>query len=250
MSPFVPIPPRELPRPVAVVLSLVAGCVDAFTFLGLFGFFIAQVTGSFVFVGTSLVSGAALSLAQLAAVPIFFAGGVAAVLAASLAARLRRSPLACTLGLEVLLLLAMTVAAGIGAPFDSADQSLGLAVAALGIAAMGVQSAQVRLLIKGAPSTNVMTMNTTQLAIDATQVLLASSRWRRRADNDNEAAAIAPIRRRLADTVLLMLAFFVGTVAGALVFRASGFAGLAVPLFILAALWGWAIAADTGGGTR
>jgi uncharacterized membrane protein YoaK (UPF0700 family) len=244
MRPFAPLPQREVPQSVAFVLSLVAGCVDAFTFLGLFGFFIAQVTGSFVFVGSSLVTGTALGAAQLMAGPIFFAAGVAATLTAALAGRLNRSPLVWTLALESLLLAGMTVAAAFGAPFDSPDQSLGLAVAVLGLATMGVQSALVRLLIRGAPSTNVMTMNTTQIAVDVTQVMLASWPWRRRADNDNEAAGIAPIRRRLAITVLLMLGFSVGTIAGALIYQTSGFDGLLLPLVALFGLWGWAVAAE------
>jgi len=45
-----------------------------------------------------------------------------------------------------------------------------------GLAAMGVQSASVRLLAHSAPSTNVMTTNTTQFAIYAMQLLLGRSR--------------------------------------------------------------------------
>jgi uncharacterized membrane protein YoaK (UPF0700 family) len=40
--------PPPLPRAVPPLLSLVAGYVDSITFLALFGFFAAQVTGSFV----------------------------------------------------------------------------------------------------------------------------------------------------------------------------------------------------------
>lgn len=241
MPPFAPISQLELPRAVPIALGLVAGYVDAFTFLGLFGFFIAQMTGSFVFVGTSLVAGPALGLAQLMAVPVFFVAGVATTLIIVLTGHFGRSPLVWGLGLECLLLAAMTVVSISGAPFDSSDQLPGFLVAMLGIAAMGVQSAQVRLTIKGAPSTNVMTTNTTQLAIDATQVALASWRWRPRADNDNEAAALMPIRRRLVGTALPMLGFFLGTLAGALAYGAVGFAGLVLPLALLAGLWGWAV---------
>jgi len=40
-----------VPRPITVVLSVVAGYVDSCTYLGLFGVFVAQVTGSFVLAG-------------------------------------------------------------------------------------------------------------------------------------------------------------------------------------------------------
>jgi uncharacterized membrane protein YoaK (UPF0700 family) len=50
-------PPREaaLPRWVPALLSFVAGYVDIYTFLALFGLFVAQVTGSFVTAGAQLV---------------------------------------------------------------------------------------------------------------------------------------------------------------------------------------------------
>ena len=53
-------PSREvvpLPRLVPATLSFVAGYVDSYTFLALFGLFVAQVTGSFV-IGATAVPGA------------------------------------------------------------------------------------------------------------------------------------------------------------------------------------------------
>ena len=62
---------------------------------------------------------------------------------------------------------------------------------------MGVQSGLVRLLIKGSPSTNVMTTNTSQLAVDATELFL-TARARRRAPHDAALAAEhAYVRERL-----------------------------------------------------
>src|SRR5258707_7649680 len=71
----------EPPRAVPILLAAVAGWVDACTFLGLFGFFVAQVTGSYVLAGAHWVAGWPGAAAVLA-VPVFFAGGVAATLAA------------------------------------------------------------------------------------------------------------------------------------------------------------------------
>jgi uncharacterized membrane protein YoaK (UPF0700 family) len=48
--------PIAVPRQIPVVLSVVAGYVDSCTYLGLFGVFVAQVTGSFVFAGASFIS--------------------------------------------------------------------------------------------------------------------------------------------------------------------------------------------------
>src|ERR1700719_3885933 len=49
---------REAPLPKAVpmLLSFVAGYVDSYTYLALFGLFAAQVTGSFVIAGAELVT--------------------------------------------------------------------------------------------------------------------------------------------------------------------------------------------------
>src|SRR5262249_32831447 len=49
-------PEMPLPRWVPALLSFVAGYVDIYTFLALFGLFVAQETGSFVTAGAELVT--------------------------------------------------------------------------------------------------------------------------------------------------------------------------------------------------
>jgi uncharacterized membrane protein YoaK (UPF0700 family) len=44
-----------VPWPIPVVLSIVAGYVDSCTYLGLFGVFVAQLTGSFVLAGMQFI---------------------------------------------------------------------------------------------------------------------------------------------------------------------------------------------------
>ena len=112
------------------------------------------------------------------------------------------------------------------------DQPAAASVALFGLAAMGVQNAFVRLHVKGAASTNVMTTNTANLAIDAAHVLAAA--WLARfpaamsAPADREQA-----RRRLAETAPIVLAFLAGTISGTLACRAFGFACLALPRALL-----------------
>src|SRR5262245_64464977 len=91
----------ETPRAVPILLAAVAGFVDACTFLGLFGFFVAQVTGSYVLVGAHPVAGPP-GATVLLAVPVFFAGGVAATLAAIVGHAVARRALAAALALEPL----------------------------------------------------------------------------------------------------------------------------------------------------
>jgi uncharacterized membrane protein YoaK (UPF0700 family) len=61
----------SVPRPIPVLLSFVAGYVDSCTYLGLFGAFVAQVTGSFVLAGSLFVKSEPGALAKLLAIPFF-----------------------------------------------------------------------------------------------------------------------------------------------------------------------------------
>jgi uncharacterized membrane protein YoaK (UPF0700 family) len=236
-------PPATEPPPAApILLALVAGFVDACTFLGLSGLFVAQVTGSYVLVGARPVAGWPGLVAVLAA-PAFFAGGVAATLAA-IAGQAARRPLAAALALETLLLagFAATFAA---APAGVADTATVVA-SMLGLAAMGVQSAAVRLLMRGAASTNVMTTATSQIAIDATHLAWA---WLRHGNGSPETARQREdCRRRLASGLPLPLAFLLGTLLGAAGFVHVGFPALAAPVAIVGALAVWAGRRDGGRG--
>lgn len=77
MDDMLPFRSIAVPWPIPVVLSFVAGYVDSCTYLGLFGVFVAQVTGSFVLAGTQFVRSEPGALAKLLAVPSFFLAGVA-----------------------------------------------------------------------------------------------------------------------------------------------------------------------------
>jgi uncharacterized membrane protein YoaK (UPF0700 family) len=237
--------PTEPPPAAPVLLALVAGFVDACTFLGLFGLFVAQVTGSYVLVGARPVVGWP-GLVAVLAVPVFFTGGVAATLAAIAGQAVARRPLAAALALETLLLIgfAATFAA---APSHAAGTSAVIA-SLFGLAAMGVQSAAVRLLMRGAASTNVMTTSTTQIAIDATQLAWA---WLRRQDGAAEAARQREAsRRRLRSALPLPLAFLLGTLLGAFGFARMGYPVLAAPVVVVGALTWWAGRWEGGGPGR
>jgi uncharacterized membrane protein YoaK (UPF0700 family) len=237
----------EPPRPVAILLATVAGFVDACTFLGLFGLFVAQLTGSYVFVGTSLIASGWPGATVLLAVPVFFAAGVAATLVATTAAANGLPALACGLLLETVLIAGFATLMVLGAPFPTPPPAAAFAAALFGLAAMGVQSALVRLLLRGVASTNVMTTNTTQIAIDATQAALTAAltwRLRRGGDLDPELARQhSTTCRRLADGVPLPLAFFAGTALGALGYETAGPWVLALPTAVAGALTLWAVRA-------
>jgi uncharacterized membrane protein YoaK (UPF0700 family) len=204
------------------LLALVAGAVDATTFLALFGLFVAQVTGSFVIVGARIVTGDPISPTPMLAIPLFFAAGVVAGLLAT-GQRRAHNALALSLGLEALLLSGYMLTGLAAGPFTSGSTPMAVLTAGLGLLAMGVQSAAVRLNLRGVPSTNVMTTNTTQLAIDVTQWVMA----RRRASGQIADAAAHAMQTeaaaRIAALAPIMGAFLIGSLAGGVGFAALGF---------------------------
>jgi uncharacterized membrane protein YoaK (UPF0700 family) len=215
-----------------VALGYVAGYVDGCTFVALFGLFVAQVTGSFVAVGDIFAAGRNSALLTLLAIPAFILGAaVASAVSTILRHRgLRASPI--LLGLESVLLAAMMATALLAGERRDPDQPAALLVGMFGLSAMGVQNAFVRLHAKGAPSTNVMTTNTGNLAIDAAHVLAVA--WLARFPSATSAPPDADqARSRLAKTAPVVLAFLTGTVCGTLASRAWGFACLALPLALL-----------------
>src|SRR6266436_4757564 len=211
------------PRPPAIVpplLSFTAGFIDSFTVLALFGLFVAQVTGSFVLA----------------------AAAMATTILAVLLERRGRAALTWVLGLECAVLTGFLLTALIGRPLANPNAASVTAASLLGLFAMGTQSATVRLLMKDVASTNVMTTNTTQIGIDATELLLAWQARRRAPADAAVAAAYDAARARFGALFAIMLGFLVGTAAGALAYVAIGAWGLLLPLAIMYATLAWASA--------
>jgi uncharacterized membrane protein YoaK (UPF0700 family) len=231
--------PVTVPRPVPELLSFIAGYVDATMFLGLFGIFVAQMTGSFVLVGTQFVAPEHGLAVKLWGIPVFFlAGCVATGLAVATGEHGERAALAWVMGLECTLLTALT-AVLLAVKVTSMDATAAQAAALLGLAAMGVQSAMVRLLMSGVASTNVMTTNTTQLAIDSTLVLIEV--WQRKS-RSAVSPGIRAARERLSGTLPIAVGFVLGTAAGALSYAIAEFMTLLIPVVISYALLAWMVA--------
>ena len=222
-----------VPTAVPALLAFVAGYVDSCTFLAFTGLFVAQMTGSFVVAGSELVAKNDGFLIKVLAIPVFFAAGVlTTVIVRALGSDSRRA-LVATLVFEAVLL------AGLACVDVSSGGTTVTSVAVLfDLSAMGVQSATVRLLLVQYGSTNVMTTNTTQLAIDLTDMLLASRR------NPRDAAwglSYERARIALARVAPIMLGFVAGTVAGGLAYTSIGLNGLVFAVGIVAILAIWAV---------
>jgi uncharacterized membrane protein YoaK (UPF0700 family) len=231
--------PAPLPRAVPPLLSLVAGYVDSITFLALFGFFAAQVTGSFVVAAAELVVDDRGVAAKMLAIPAFMVG--AGIAAAIIIVRrgTKRSSLPLVFALEALLLAAFVALMLYAWPISDPDAWLGASAGLLSAAAMGVQSALVRLLLRGVPQTNVMTGNSTQLAIDATELIYARLRPARVAADPGLAQQIAEARKRFATVFAILMGFLVGALAGALAFATGGPWSACLAIVIVAGLIAW-----------
>jgi uncharacterized membrane protein YoaK (UPF0700 family) len=225
-----------VPRSIPVVLSVVAGYVDSCTYLGLFGVFVAQVTGSFVFAGALFISVEPGALAKLLAIPAFFLAGVCVTVLVHPLRERPRDALARSLGFECLLLVGFATSCLAGMPFRNIDAPALVVALLFGMAAMGAQSALVRLLMRSVATTNVMTTNTTLLAINAAEILLGLFERRKvgstRASNPNYAQA------KIEFVALLptVLGFFLGTALGAIAYINVGLPCVLLAIFPVGAL--------------
>jgi uncharacterized membrane protein YoaK (UPF0700 family) len=235
---------REIPLPktVPMLLSFVAGYVDSYTYLALFGLFAAQVTGSFVIAGAEVIThdyGIAGKL--LAIVAFVLAAAVTAALIGLAREAGRAAMLPWMLALEAALLAVFTTMLLFGPPIQNARDRYGIAAGVIAAMAMGTQSVLVRLLMKGVPQTNVMTGNMTQLGIAITELIMA----RRRFDHSQHGADAVRDYEAVRDQLLIVLScatgFLVGAAAGAVAFATTNVRGALLAVAIVAALALWAL---------
>jgi uncharacterized membrane protein YoaK (UPF0700 family) len=104
-------------------------------------------------------------------------------------------------------LLASCLGFGVGfGPFADPNSGVAVFVGMLGVAAMAMQNAAVRLALPGHPTTAVMSTNATQLAVDLAMLARCLS----------QPTNISKIRSRADVTTLAVLGFVVGVVACAI----------------------------------
>jgi uncharacterized membrane protein YoaK (UPF0700 family) len=233
----------EAPVPLLmpVLLSFVAGYLDSYTYLSLFGLFAAQVTGSFVIAGAEFVTsdfGIAGKLIAIAA----FVTAAAVTAAFCIAARDgQRAVLPAMLGLETLLLAIFVGFMLFGPAVRDARDWHGIVAGVFAAMAMGAQSVLVRLLMKDIPQTNVMTGNMTQLGIAATELIMARRRFDHSRHGNTAVRDFAQARDRLVTVLSIALGFLAGAAAGALAFATTGVHGALAAVVIVGALALWAL---------
>jgi uncharacterized membrane protein YoaK (UPF0700 family) len=233
-------PPLAMP----VLLSFVAGYVDSYTYLALFGLFAAQVTGSFVIAGAELVTRDYGIAGKLLAIIAFIAAAALTTALIMLVRQGERTTLAHMLMLEAALLAIFAVMILFGPPIKDARDWHGIAAGLFAASAMGAQSVLVRLLMKGMPQTNVMTGNMTQLGIAVTELLFARRRLQRSDYSAADIAEFEKVRAQLVIVLSIALGFLLGAAIGAVAFAATGLRGALLAVAIVAGLAGWALARE------
>jgi uncharacterized membrane protein YoaK (UPF0700 family) len=232
----------QVPLLMPVLLSLVAGYLDSYTYLSLFGLFAAQVTGSFVIAGAEFVTsdyGIAGKLIAIAAFVVAAAVTAALVIAAR---ETRYAALPWMLVLETLLLASFAAIMVFGPTVRDARDWHGILAGVFAAMAMGTQSVVVRMLMKDIPQTNVMTGNMTQLGIAVTELIVARRRFDHARHGGTAVRDFADARGRLVVVLTITVGFLAGAAAGAVAFAATGLHGALAAVAIVGALALWALA--------
>jgi uncharacterized membrane protein YoaK (UPF0700 family) len=166
--------------PLLLLLTVATGAVDAVSYLKLGHVFVANMTGNVVFLGFALAGASGLSTpASLIALGAFLAGGLAGGRLGSARAEHRGLLLRDTLALQLMLVAAAVVAAGLGGA--APDEATRYAMIVLLAVAMGIQNATVRRLAVPDLTTTVLTMTLTGVAADSRLARGPGSRIARRA---------------------------------------------------------------------
>lgn len=164
-------PPLGL-RPIAMLLSMVAGAVDAIGFLLLFRMFVAHMSGNTAALGAYLGEGEwIMAFNHLFPIPLFLAGIVTGtVLNEILARREVRARFACVAAVEVLLLV-LFMLFGFNVYSDGAlrpESALAFySLAALLVLAMGLQNATLRGVSRSDVHTTYVTGTLNNLALQS-----------------------------------------------------------------------------------
>jgi uncharacterized membrane protein YoaK (UPF0700 family) len=209
---------------IAALLGFVAGFVDTAGFLGLQGLFTAHVTGNFVTLGAALVLGTHGVVAKLLALPEFILVVALARLAGTALAARRWPTVRFLLIAKVVLLIVFFVLAVSLGPFPDSDAPAALAAGFAGVAAMAVQNAVQRIHLGSLPPSTLMTGNTTQVVLDAVDLMRGAARDQ------------APAVRARFHRMLRAIAWFAaGCGIAAALYAFVGFWCLAVPAAVGAA---------------
>ena len=211
--------PETKQPPMLWLLSFNGGFVDTAGFIGLQGLFTAHVTGNFVTLGAALVFGTKGVIAKLIALPEFMAVIAIAHLAGPVLTARGLPTLRIMLIAKVLFLIAFFVLAVTLGPFPDSDAPPALMTGFCGIAAMALQNGIQRVHLTHLPPTTLMTGNTTQVMLDAVDLMMG------RGDQ-------AAMRARFRRMSVSIIGFAGGCAVAAVLYAFVGFWCLCVPVAV------------------
>jgi len=207
--------------PIAALLSFNSGFVDAVGFFGLQGLFAAHVTGNFVTMGATLVFGTQGIIGKVLVLPEFVVI-VALTRLAGLSLAARQKPVVRTLlSLDLIFLFGFFICAIFYGPFPDADSPTALATSFMAVAAMAILNAVQRVYLTDVPPITIMTGNTTQVSLDAVDLL-----------RERDPGKNAVVRTRLIRALNSIFFFALGCATGIVLYFHIGFWALAVSTIV------------------
>ena len=212
------------------VLSLIAGSMDALSFLGLGGLFTAHITGNLVILAAHVAAGGTAQAAPMLSVPVFMAALFLARLLAGGIEKMGRNSLRPLLLLQLLFLVGcLAICATLGSDFDPNGATATIACM-IAVCALGIQNALVQVSLCGVPATAVVTTNLSRFTTDIGTILLGEG-----------PSTVAQARRRAGRLWPSILGFIVGCGVGAFSEARMALTAVALPtglaLIALAMTW-------------
>ena len=218
---------------IAFTLSFISGFVDTAGFIALGGVFTAHVTGNFVLAGASLVrSNTEGVFAKLAMFPIFVAAVGLSYWLACFMEKKNKNALFVLMILEAVFLLAFAAVGFYFQPESSlkmTETQVSIA-GALGVSAMAIQNAFMKLHLSKMTMTTVMTGNVTQFSIDLVKLgfgVLHSSDGKE---------SLSEVKTRLGKVGVVLLGFLFGAIAGAFLFANFALLSILLPCLLIAVI--------------
>lgn len=197
---------------IPTLLTFNGGYVDTAGFLALQGLFTAHVTGNFVTIGASLVHGTTGVMTKLLALPVFCLMILAVRYFSNRLARLRIAVPNTLILIQVLLFVVAAMLALSLGPFENGDNLAAMVTGMTLVASMAVQNVLHRVYFAKSPPSTLMTGTTTQVMIDAADLLRG---------NMSESAHQAA-RERCATMAAAVLVFAAGCAVAALAYSRLG----------------------------
>jgi uncharacterized membrane protein YoaK (UPF0700 family) len=212
----------------SVLLSGVAGYVDAAGFTALVGLLPAHVTGELISDAIALSSAHAGAHVHLWVLPVFLAAIVSATFVARIQRRRGQRPLAALLALLTAALALFSLSDALALLLHEVGRMPILIGGSCAVAAMGFQNALMRESLKTSCPTTVMTGNLTQVVVDLAD--RAFSKILRPSPYDRKP------RSRLGPVSAALGAFLACAVLGGWLTRKCGSCGAALPTAVTAFL--------------